>query len=52
MPVICDDPDWWAFEVLDGAPMHFIDPAVLKIYWDHRIMQPLRWPRRLLRSPP
>ena len=36
IPVICDHPDWWA---LEGAPMHFIDPAVLTIYWDHKIMQ-------------
>ena len=39
MPVICDHPDWWALEVLHGAPMQFIDPAVLKIYWDHKSTQ-------------
>lgn len=39
MPVICDHPDYWVVEILDGFSAHFSSPKDLQIYADAKIMQ-------------
>jgi hypothetical protein len=31
MPVICDHPDWWALDILDGFWPHFSSPRALAV---------------------